>query len=104
MLALAFYVLAVFGFCFAVGHAGVSQGVRESMAYWQRPLTDWLLALVQCPACLGFWVGLGTGAVHPALVPFELVWPLAALALGFFTCGANYVLGVATGWISEAGD
>lgn len=90
------YLLATFGFCYAVGHSRISLPFRELMAkvYVLSPV----LALIECPACLGWWVGAAAAAT--GRVPYSFgyldwgVWPFA-------TCGAHYLLAAWTGWINE---
>lgn len=87
---LVFYVVAAFGFAYIVGHAVVSRSIREAL--WEAgevaPIVRWLVALVECPACLGFWVGLFVG--------LYLGWGPSALALALFTSGSNLLLGKLT--------
>jgi len=73
----------------------------ESTKTDTRPSIVFLLELIECPACLGFWVGLASGALWPSLVPFPVHRAVAALLLGMSTCGVNYLLGRLTGWIEE---
>lgn len=102
MLALAFWFLVAFGFCYVVGHARVSLGVRTLLAGDEsNPLRAWFVALIECPACLGFWVGLVGGWLLPALVPDVFPRWATAPALGLATSAVGYMLGRATGWIHE---
>ena len=127
MTRLLFFSIAVFGLCYVVGHARVSLAAREALA-WAGGSPErvrgmsglalvvsavfrFVLALIECPACLGFWLGFAGGVLLPGLVPFELrpggvpggipATLASALALGLFQCGAGYTLGTITGWIKE---
>lgn len=99
MLPLFLWFLCAFGFCYAVGHARVSLGFRTRLAI----VSEWLTSLLECPACLGFWVGLAGGAALPELLPapFSPTRLVAAPVLGFATCAVGYLLGRATGWLQE---
>lgn len=98
-MSLLIWFLLAFGFCYTVGHARVSLGVRTWMSGFPR--LTWFLLLIECPACLGFWVGLVGGLLLPMLPPAPFQGWLAAPALGFATCAVGYILGRATGWIQE---
>lgn len=94
MMALLFYFLAAFGFAFIVGHSKISLLMRELLAGIpeeqvfntalpeQGALTvrsivrpaipplipffgPWLAALLECPACMGWWIGLSAGTFAP---------------------------------------
>lgn len=90
------YSIASIGFAYIVGHSVISQGLRE-WAY--GPVTPGLnpinstrrllVTLVECPACLGFWTGLGTGFLIGASF-------FGALVFALFTSGSNLVLGKLT--------
>ncbi len=85
------YVFAAFGFAYVVGHSVISRTAREAL--WEAgevaPITRWLVMLVECPACLGFWTGLVAGLVSG--------WRSRAILLAFFTSGTNLVLATFTG-------
>lgn len=101
------YFLTTFGFCYVVGHSKISLPFRELLARWaERPrLVNHLLlvplSLIECPACLGWWVGLA--AAWHNLVPFSLAQNphINVVAWSFATCGAHYLLATWTGWITE---
>jgi len=103
--ALVAYLLTTFGFCYVVGHSKISLPVRELLS--KALLGRMLLALVECPACLGWWVGLLTAGSYPPLTPFPVfpheTW-LNVFAWAFATCGAHYLLACWSGWISEDAD
>ena len=95
-LALAFYTLAAFGLAYILGHSRITLYTRTRLAAlgW---FSRWMVELVECPACLGTWLGFAAGFFWPHLAP--LGW--APLALALWTCGANYLLGRATGLLKE---
>jgi hypothetical protein len=116
---LIFYSFAAFGFCWIVGHARVTQIPREWIATQANLVSDfrsggekvigYLLELIECPACLGWWVGVTTGCLLLVAWPYPV--PLFSshfffagfdiFALGCYTAGVNFCLGRATGLIRE---
>lgn len=84
------WIAVAFGFAYGVGHSVVSLRARVWLAQFEGMY--WPLALVECPACLGFWTGMIVGAVmsHDALF---------ALGGGLFTMATNFMLGRMTGLI-----
>ncbi len=108
MNALAVYLLATFGLCYILGHSRLSlvprvlaAGVAERSSTVPRHLITWTLNLIECPACLGFWLGLAAGATGAAPWPLVTTIWLNALGWAFATCGAHYLLASWTGWINE---
>lgn len=92
--------LATFGLSYIVGRSKISLPVREALAALHRGPVDFLLELVECPACLGFWLGLAAALL--GLTPVLTPWPaLDVPAWGCVVCGAHYLLATATGWIHE---
>lgn len=104
---LTFYSISVFGFCWVIGASKITLPPRNLLNNLAAPTTrqkplrvvsSFLLSLVECPACLGFWVGLVVGFQICA----QLGQPrLLAIALGFYTTGVNFLLGRATGLIEH---
>lgn len=92
------YTVAAFGFAYVVGHSRISRPVR--LALWDvgGPFVRLFVELLECPACLGFWIGGVTGVVLYVNGPLPL--PFVAIA-PFYTSGANFLLGRATGLISD---
>lgn len=92
------YFLAAFGFAFIVGHSKISLAFREWLAA-RGALGEWLASLLECPACLGFWIGIAavfTGVIHvPLDVPFGPKW-FAALLFACATSGSNLL---ASKWV-----
>jgi len=113
------YTVAMFGLAYIVGHSAISLPFRtwlggtppkESLnvglngtanpmitpgkAGALGPLGDFLCALIECPACFGFWCGLLLGFVGLIFPPAELelvhhTWPVM---LGCYTAGSNFAL------------
>lgn len=95
---LVLYFLSAFGFAFIVGHSKISLPFREWLApVVQVPgpqpffhLRAFLLALIECPACLGFWIGVIVFATHIVTLPLPFWLGLSLLALS--TCAVNLLL------------
>lgn len=105
---LVFYTIAQFGFCWILADSKITRPVRVLVAYFAeheaagrltRVLASLLLSLMECVACLGFWVGAASG-LHLARA-----WGMPVLSsmlvCGLYTCGINYLLGRATGLLKE---
>lgn len=89
MIPLVIYTVAVFGLAYVIGHAEVTRALRETLHDGPGPLPRTrrlVVVLMECPACLGFWLGLGFGLWAP---PLAAVSPLS---LAFYTCGSNLLL------------
>lgn len=78
------YTIAALGFVYIVGHSVASKAIRE----WLYDRVPVLVALLECPACLGFWIGLVSGLLG--------IVPLHPLLLALYTSGAMLALGRAT--------
>jgi len=98
MIGLLIYVVAAFGFAYVVGHSVISKRAREiTWGFGEAfPPLRWIVLLLECPACCGFWIGLFVGLAGPAGY-VEALAPIPALALAFFTAGSNLLLAVAVG-------
>lgn len=93
MALLVFYTFAAFGFAYVLGHAVISRPFRDALYSLGQtfPPLRWLVLLLECPACFGFWTGLGVG-----LWAFDLDGGyriLAAAILACYTAGVNFALG-----------
>lgn len=105
MIPLVIHTFAAFGLAFVVGFSRISLGFRE----WVAARSVWGIALLECPACLGYWIGLASGLFDlPGLfghsfmpVPW-LIRIYAAIVLGFYTGATNYALGRLTSLIPSA--
>jgi hypothetical protein len=114
MMQLALWFLAAFGFAFVVGHSRISLPLRQWLGGWIesgatphvesgevvghitthlpaiRVLGPFLVALAECPGCLGWWLGLGAGALGLVVLPFPFAVSVAVLA--FATSAVNLLL------------
>lgn len=118
MILIPFYIFASFGFAFVAGHSKISLPLRNWLSYasslhldddkietanaigYPKPirwLAEWILSLLECPACLAFW--LGAAAIFTPLgdmIPMGTPALVSALALGLANCGAVLTLGLLT--------
>jgi hypothetical protein len=95
MLGLIIYTSAAFGLAFIAGHSQISVGIRRFIAPTNRKISwprEWIIELIECPACLGTWIGAIYGL---AFQPLWCPWWMLAL----FTAGSNFTLGRLTGLI-----
>ncbi len=98
---LVFYVFSMFGLAYIVGHAAISRPIREWIAEIGftggspiiAALARLVLALIECPACFGFWSGVVMTLIGS--VPFDVRF--SAIAWALFTSGTNYVIARITG-------
>lgn len=113
------YTFAAFGLCWTIGGskltlalrnrwaelAGEVDGVPSTLEHAPRLVLRFFLQLVECPACLGFWVGLLAAYRLPDLAGELQLVPgselVRALSLGFYTLGVNYCLARATGLLDH---
>lgn len=121
-LLLILYVFASFGIAFGLGYAKISLPLRN----WLARISDlhlvgdkietaeligypklvrfaarWLLALLECPACVAFWLGLisvWTPIVNVIPVGGIPLWVMGPI-LGVTNMGAVLSLGMITGLI-----
>lgn len=104
MLGLFFYTVAAFGLAYIVGHSGISLPFRmlldpgEKLASPGDAARSFVLMLLECPACFGFWTGVFAGmlylGVDGAYYPKEgaLAKFLFAAGLALYTTGSNFIL------------
>lgn len=106
------YPIAAFGLAYIVGHSKISLPIRVwidpvrevhtgvfKVGKFRRP-REFVLMLLECPACFGFWTGLLTGLIAAPFVFVSLLWAVfAAIGLGLFTCGFNFLFGRLTGLV-----
>ena len=82
---------------FQCPHHGSVRKVEEfSLVYYPA---KWVLSFIECPACLGTWVGFGFGWWQPEFVVGFAPGMTAAVALALYTCAVGFLLGRATGLI-----
>jgi hypothetical protein len=117
--ALICYTLVCWGLSFTLAYAKVTLPIREHLDMiafketveeggrvvhivaprWCRWIAAGILAWMECVACNGFWIGFGAsviawriGCFMPLhLTPIQCV--ITAVASGFYTLGANVLLG-----------
>lgn len=115
MMALVVWFLAAFGAAFVLGYSRISLGFRNWVGGWvdssttndlatgqvhghittHKPavpvLGPWLAALLECPGCLGWWLGLAAGASGILTWAGMPGW-ISALVFAFATSGCNLLL------------
>lgn len=100
LLTLFVYVNAAFGFAYIAGHSKISLPFREwidpggEINSYGKALRAFLLALIECPPCLGFW----TGVAAYFLVPKGTI---GVVTLALFTASTNFIIGRATNLIPK---
>jgi Protein of unknown function (DUF1360) len=113
-LLLLLYVFASFGLAFVLGYAKISLPLRKFLARAAQPyegpdlggrvfslVARWLLALLECPACVAFWLGLAS-VMTPFVdgIPLHgISWVMIAPFLGLANTGAVLAVGMFTGFI-----
>lgn len=118
---LLFYVFASFGVAFVLGYSKITLPLRQALAWaselhlagdkiedadvqgYSKPvrwLAGWTLALLECPACLAFWIGVASIYTPvPDFLPFSAPDYALAPILGFANLGAVLSLGLITNLI-----
>lgn len=104
MMGLFFYTIAAFGLAYIVGHSGISLPFRmlldpgEELISPTQAARSFVLMLIECPACFGFWTGVFAGMLYlwidGAYYPKEgpLAKFLFAFGLALYTTGSNFIL------------
>lgn len=105
----ALYFLASFGFAYIVGFAKISAGVRYLLSPpmigngdelpvpapgVMNELRYWLVSLLECPACVGWWLGVFFGPTFLA-VPIQDRIGLSVFC-GCATAASSFILGRAS--------
>ena len=77
---LAQMLLVAFGFCWTIGASKLTLPARLWLEHADArgfSPAGWLLSLVECRGCLGWWAGLAYGirvnAAHPVLAGFTVL-------------------------------
>ncbi len=85
MIHLLVFTLAIFAVCYIAGFSKISLPLRARL---DRPGTrSWVLALLECPGCLGFHLGWGVFLLH--LTPSVLSsWWIS----GLYCCASSLLL------------
>lgn len=92
--------IAAFGLAYVIGHSKITLPLRAWIdpgmpisSLW-RAFRMFVVTLLECPACLGFWIG-----VFFALYSgFDL---RTILVVGFYVAATNFIIGRMTGLIEE---
>ncbi len=92
MLEIAKLLLAAYGFAWFLGRSKLTLGFRRWLAQVPSP---WLLALLECPGCVGFW----TGYLYVARRSWDTFVP--AVLTGFVVLTTNLLLESITSHIKE---
>ena len=102
-LVLAIWTVAALGFAYVAGHSVISKPFREWLA---GPVSDegeplivwrfWIVAGIECPACLGTWLGFFAGLAYGIAGGPGPLW-LLPFAGAFYTAGSNLLLGKLVG-------
>lgn len=117
MIQLIIYSIAAFGLAYIIGHAQITNFIR--IFFWEycwfegmrvetggRYPFRILVELMECPACLGWWIGFISGLVglftqyqDVQLIHIGPPW-IFPVILGLYTSGTNFILGRYTRLIS----
>lgn len=98
VIALAVYTLAAFGLAFVLGFAEITVAARDWLMK-KGVVLQWFVKLLECPACVGFHIGLWYALV--ASPEFMVTLKGGPVELAFFTAATNFVIGRSTGLIQE---
>lgn len=93
------YTVAIFGVAYVCGHSAISLSIREWIATTRF---GFVLALIECPACLSWWLGLGVGLAGPPGYLADLS-SMPAFVLAFYSAGSSYILARLTGLTAAPG-
>lgn len=93
MIELIIYSVASFGASYVVGHSVISMPLRYRLAPPEtatpiNAIRLWIVTLIECPACLGWWTGAIIGGA------IDGWWGIFIGA--FYTAGSNYILAKVT--------
>lgn len=90
------YSVALFGLCYVIGHSKITLYPREQIN--RVRFLRWPLALIECPACFSFWIGLFTAWMWP-IHTINIVGSTFAhpLIFAFLSCGSSAIIGLFTG-------
>lgn len=99
------YIFAGFGLAFIVGYSKISLPFRDLLDPHRdrsrfRRLRLFLLELIECAACAGFWIGAAFALCDP--VAFHITSPWQSILVGAAFSGTNFILGRLTGLIGSA--
>lgn len=107
------YTLAAFGLAYIVGHSTISLPLRKYLGGSSAefivegvevkgskppvpgalgPIGDLLCALMECPACFGFWIGAVVAVTIRDVGIDGTSFLSSPFVLGCYTSGTNFVL------------
>lgn len=89
--------IAAFGTAYIAGHAKISLFIRQWLFDTKFKPFRYLVELIECPACLGFWLGVIGWLVRPNPTVSD------ALIAGCFVSGSNALLGFWSGLMQRHG-
>jgi len=86
---LLFWLLPIIGIVYVLGYSLIFQPIRVS-----KKTPEFIRALLSCPMCIAFWVGLFVGAINwiPIHWPGWIQWPLVGAVSAI---GVEYILELA---------
>lgn len=119
MLLILFYSMVAFGVAYCIGASKISLMWRTPLAAAAKVgaeagvkppqfvggmIAFFLLTLIECPACTGFWLGVGFARLEAAreFLPGSL-WTTAWL-WGFWTVASNLILARLAGISAQEGE
>lgn len=76
--------LASFGLVYIVGQSKISQYPREQISRSKLKVVHFMLDLIECPACFGFWIGLGGALLNG--------WGWLSVVAACYICASNLLL------------
>lgn len=92
--ALAFYFLCAFGLAYILGFAKITLALRANLDTHGGTFGAWCADLLECPACLGFWIGLSVGWLDR----HSFAW---AVQLALATTASNLLLALWSGLVDR---
>jgi hypothetical protein len=82
------YSLVCFGLAYVLGWSEITLGFRKALGKYGGVI-GWLIKLIECPACLGFWTGVLCTVLLGIYLPIFTGRFVGPLALGLFTSATN---------------
>jgi len=79
--------ISAFGAAYVLGHSVATQRLRE-LIWGDSAIRRFPVMLLECPSCLGFWLGLGAGFFICGSNPDAVIILISA----FYTAGSNFIL------------
>lgn len=76
--------LAAFGLAYIMGQSKITQAPREMVSRSKLKVVHFMLDLIECPACFGFWIGLGGALLNG--------WGWRSIVAACYICASNLLL------------